>query len=151
MMTISLLLSIASIVVISIIGPKLGIVDMQFYFVSDCHIVLALFNGISSFMWFKNLSIPPSKTINTIAASSFGVLLIHANSDTMRQWLWKDTIDCIGHYDTSLYWLYAIVCVLAIYAVCTIIDFIRIKTIETPLLNVTERFCMNIYNKLNKK
>ena len=32
------------------------------------------------------------KLINTISASTFGVLLIHANSDFMRQWLWNDTI-----------------------------------------------------------
>lgn len=31
--------------------------------------------------------------IIAIAASTFGVLLIHANSETMRNWLWKDTLD----------------------------------------------------------
>lgn len=124
---------------------------LSYFFISDSNAILALTNGITSFMWFKNLKIKNSKIINTIAASSFGVLLIHANSDTMRQWLWKDTIDCVGHYNTDFYWLYAIGCVLAIYAVCTIIDIIRIKTIETPLLNATERLCNNVWNSLKLK
>lgn len=73
-------------------------------------------------MWFKSMKIRHIKWINTIAASAFGVLLIHANSNTMRQCLWKDTVDFVGHFDTPYYWLYAIGCVLAIYALCTLID-----------------------------
>lgn len=119
----------------------------QYILVSDSNSILALTNGITSFMWFKNLKIKNSKLINTIAASSFGVLLIHANSDTMRHWLWKDTVDCIGHYDTPYYWLYAIGCVLLIYIICTIIDIIRIRTIETPILNFAEKLCLWIKSK----
>lgn len=128
-----------------------GISFGPYIFVSDSNTLLALTNGVTSFMLFKNLKIKNSIVINTIAASSFGVLLIHANSNTMRQWLWKDVCDCVGHYDSSFYWLYAIGCVIVIYTVCTIIDFIRIKTIETPLLNAAERLCMMIYNKIITK
>ena len=123
----------------------------SYFLISDSNAILALTNGITSFMWFKNLKIKNSKVINTIAASAFGVLLIHANSNTMRQWLWKDTIDCVGHYDAQYYWLYAIGCVFAIYAICTIIDIVRIKTIETPLLNVTERFCLRTWKLIQNK
>ena len=116
-----------------------------FFLISDSNAILALTNGVTSFMWFKNLKIRNSRIVNTIAASSFGVLLIHANSDTMRQWLWKDTINCVGHYAADYYWLYAIGCVLAIYVVCTLIDIIRIKTIETPLLDAIEKLCRYIW------
>ena len=125
-------------------------VNLSFRLVVDSNALLALTNGITSFMWFKSMKIRNSKHINTIAASAFGVLLIHSNSSTMRQWLWKDTVDCIGHFDTPYYWLYAIGCVLAIYAICTIIDFIRIKTIETPLLNATEIACYWVRDKFVK-
>ena len=116
-------------------------VQYSYMLVQDSNAFLALTNGITSFMWFKSINMRNSKLVNTIAASSFGVLLIHANSNTMRQWLWQDTVDCVGHFDTPYYWLYAIGCVLAIYAVCTLIDYIRIRTIETPILNVTEKAC----------
>lgn len=122
----------------------------SYLLVSDSNAFFALTNGITSFMWFKSMNIRNSKFINTIAASAFGVLLIHANSNTMRQWLWQDTVDCVGHFDTPYYWLYAIGCVLAIYAVCTIIDYIRIKTIETPLLNVTEKACYWVRDRFVK-
>ncbi len=125
-------------------------IGLSYSLISDSNAIFALTNGITSFMWFKNLKIKNSKLINTIAASAFGVLLIHANSDTMRQWLWKDVIDCAGHYDSQLYWLYAIGCVLAIYMVCTIIDWIRIKSIETPLLNATENICMKVWHHYHK-
>lgn len=126
------------------------IFERTYRFISDSNAILALTNALTSFMWFKSMKIKNSRLINTIAASSFAVLLIHANSDTMRHWLWKDIVDCTGHYDTPYYWLYAIGCVLTIYAVCTIIDIIRIKTIETPLLNATESLCLNVYNKINR-
>lgn len=135
-------LSILSVLYLNSIGYSLW----EYRFIADSNAILALTNGITSFMWFKNLKIKNSKIINTIAASSFGVLLIHANSGIMRQWLWKDTVDCIGHYNTDFYWLYAIGCVLIIYIICTIIDYIRIKTIETPLLNITESLCMKVYS-----
>lgn len=150
MTALSWTLSVMSIITLSLIGNRAGI-DLKYFLISDSNAILALTNAITLFMWFKSMNVKNSKIINTIAASSFGVFLIHTRGEVMRNWLWKDTIDCVGHFDSSFYWLYAIGCVLAIYIICTIIDFIRIKSIETPLLNVSERFCMNVYNKFNKK
>ena len=146
-------LSSVGILLLNYVQVKLGIeakVQYSYMLVQDSNAFLALTNGITSFMWFKSMKIGHIKCINTIAASAFGVLLIHANSNTMRQWLWKDTVDCVGHFDTPYYWLYAIGCVLAIYALCTLIDYIRIKTIETPLLNATEKACYWVRDKVVK-
>ena len=67
------------------------------------------------------------KIINEIAASTFGVLMIHANSDAMRQWLWKDKLNNMGAYMRPFpYWLlHAIGSVALVYIVCTVIDQIR--------------------------
>lgn len=149
----SFAISSIGILLLNYLQVRMGIeaqVKYSFMLVEDSNAFLALTNGITSFMWFKSMKIRNSKLINTIAASAFGVLLIHSNSSTMRQWLWKDTVDCIGHFDTPYYWIYAIGCVLAIYAICTIIDFIRIKTIETPLLNATEKACYWVRDKFVK-
>lgn len=104
----------------------------SFYFVTDSNAMLAVFVGIFGFLFFKNIRIPYNKFINTVAASTFGVLLIHANSDTMRQWLWKDTLDNVGHYGDKLMPLYAIACVVGVFAVCTIIDILRFHLLEKP-------------------
>lgn len=104
------------------------------FFVSDSNKILAVAVAVSSFLWFKNIDLRYSRFINMAGASTFGVLLIHANSDAMRQWLWKDVIDCVGHYSLPPFQLicYFTLCVIMIFAVCTAIDIVRIKLIEEP-------------------
>lgn len=116
------------------------------YFVADSNKFLAVAVAVSSFLYFKNIKIPYSKIINTIGASTFGVLLIHANSNAMRTWLWKDVVDCVGNYSLSLGSLimYAIVSVLIIFLVCTLIDILRIRFIETPFFNWFDKKNINI-------
>ncbi len=102
------------------------------YLVADSNHLMALVIAVCSFMWFKNLKIRQNKLINAIAASTFGVLLIHANSDTMRQWLWCDTLNNVGQYGTDTFVLHMIGSVLVIYLVCTLIDYLRIRFIGRP-------------------
>ena len=129
---------------LSIINILLGaasILVMHRYFgwreeflVSDANKIFAVAIALTTFLWFKNINMPYNKLINTIGGSTFGVLLIHANSDAMRQWLWKDTVDCVGHYSLPFWELvgFSIGVVLAIFFTCIIIDRIRIKLIEEP-------------------
>ena len=122
-----------------------------YWLVSDSNAILALLVGITTFMFFKNVRIPYSKVINSIGATTFGVLLIHANSDAMRHWLWKDTVDCVGHYDTPYYYLYAPLTVLCIFIICSFIDYIRIHTFEKWFFNKYEKKIESIENKWLKK
>lgn len=104
-----------------------------FFFVCDSNKFIAV--AVSTFIWFKNINISYSRIINTIGASTFGVLLIHANSDAMRQWLWKDTVDSVGHYELPMGQLivFSFGVVLTIFITCIIIDMVRIKLFEEPL------------------
>lgn len=134
--------------IMSVALALLSIVGMQYlfgktmgrpaahFFIVDCNKVFAVAVAVSSFLWFKNMKIRYSKVINAIGASTFGVLLIHANSDAMRQWLWYDLINCIGHYSLSLgsLVLYSLGVVLAIFVVCSILDQLRCKFLEIPFL-----------------
>ena len=129
----SLLLSWLSVVVLAILSRVLEKeIGLCYFFVADSNKVLALLAGVSAFLFFKNIKIAHNKIINTIAASTFGVLLIHANSDTMRHWLWKDICNNVGVYHNGNVIIHAIVSVAAIYAVCTLIDVVR-KDIEARL------------------
>lgn len=118
---------------------KLGLTShyLPFFLVADSNKILSILIGISSFMFFKDLKIPHSKFINIVGGATFGVLLIHANSDAMRQWLWKDTVDCIGHFGPSIIWTlgYAIISVLCIFVICVGIDWFRSSYIEPRLLD----------------
>ena len=103
-----------------------------YYFVIDCNKILAVFTAVAAFCFFKNQKIKNSKFINTVAASTFGVLLIHANSDSMRQWLWKDTLNNVGMYDSGMLYIHAFASVIGIFIICTIIDILRRKLLEEP-------------------
>lgn len=118
----------------SAVGMQLIFHSRAQFFVSDSNKIFAVAVAISSFLYFKNMNVRPSRVINILGGASFGVLLIHANSNAMRQWLWKDTVDCVGHYDLSIWQLvgYSIGVVLTIYTVCAAIDYIRLLTIEEP-------------------
>ena len=122
---IAFLLSVCSIFVPVLIGKS-----PTYFFVADSNHICALLLSVSSFMWFKNLEIKQNRIINTIGASTFGVFLIHTRGAEMRHWLWYDFINTGAHYNDHYYWAYAIGCVLAIFAVCSVIDIIRINTLE---------------------
>jgi hypothetical protein len=106
----------------------------DYFFVSDSNKIFAVAVAVSTFLLFKNINISYSKIINIIGGTTFGVLLIHANSEAMRQWLWKDVVDCVGHYSLPLpkLILFSIASVLIIFFVCSAIDFLRQLLIEGP-------------------
>lgn len=117
-----------------------------YYFVSDSNAILAVIVSVCAFMFFKKVPLKYHKWINSVGASTFGVLLIHANSNTMRQWLWKDTLNNVGYYDNNIY-LHSIICVLCVFSVCIIIDQIRLKLIERPLFELLDKYMEKRGNK----
>lgn len=131
-----ILMVVAMVSVVSILwlGEILSTSLPQYYMVIDCDKPLALLIAVSSFLWFKNIKMGYSKIINILGGASFGVLLIHSGSRAMINWLWKDTVDCVGHFTLPLWQLliYSTGCVLAIYGVCATIDYARLKLLEDP-------------------
>lgn len=126
-----LLLSWASVVVLAYFSTY-----QYYYFVVDCNKVLALATAFSAFMFFKNVKVRQNKFINTVSSATFGVLLIHANSDAMRQWLWGDLLNNLGYYDNGIWVVaHAVLSVVGVYAVCTAVDLLRIKFLERPFFN----------------
>lgn len=105
------------------------------YFVGEVNRFLALGIAISTFMTFKKIKMKQVKLINTISASTFGVLLIHANSDYMRQWLWNDTINVKSLLCGDYCVLYSLVIIFAVFFSCSIIDIVRKNTVEKLLVN----------------
>lgn len=136
MTLLSIIFAVASVVGIRILlGGK---VSLSYYFLADSNKIFAVAVAFCSFLWFKNMKIGYNKIINAFGAGTFGVLLIHANSDAMRQWLWKDFVDVIGHYKTLTTGelaLYSICVVLAIFVICNLIDQFRIATLEKWFFN----------------
>lgn len=120
-----------------------------YYFIHDSNKILSLALAVASFMYFKDLKIPHSRLINAIGGATFGVLLIHANSDAMRTWLWIETVDCMGNYRDDAIWTvgYAVGCVLIIFIVGAGIDWFRGKLIEAPLNNKVKKMLAPVHRK----
>ena len=132
---ISLLLSWGSVIAGSWIYSATG-KNIIYSFVSDSNKLLALITSVTLFLYFKNLNLGYTKyNITLLYAPTFGVLMIHANSDSMRRWLWTDVLYNVGAYNSVILYFvcHAIISVLSVYIICTLLDMLRIKFIEEPL------------------
>ncbi len=137
---VTILLSLLSVIAEAIAYYVLKLdVHPWYYYVEDSNKILATVTAVSLFVFFKNLKLKYNPIINTIAASTFGVLLIHSNSDTMRQWLWKDTLNNVGAFHTDMFIVHEICSVVGIYIICTIIDIGRIYLIEKPVFKLIDK------------
>lgn len=127
----SILLSMISVLVMQKLFSR------GYFFMADSNKFFAVLVAVCSFLWFKNMNIKYSKVINAFGAATFGVLLIHAGSNAMLVWLWKDTVDVIGHYSLPILSLisYSVGVVLAIFIICNLIDQLRIATLEKWFFN----------------
>lgn len=124
------------------------------YFLADANKILALCNSICAFLFFSNLKLQYNSIINAFGSATFGVLLIHAHSDTMRRWLWQELLQNVKVYamgSGSLLLLHSIGSVTGVFLICSVIDIIRIRTIEKYFLAFVEHkmdFWIRLYRKL---
>ena len=136
------LVSSASVVLGALLYDKFGKV-LSFYFLSDSNKILAVATGLSLFMFFKNIKMKNSKFINTVASTMFGVLLIHANSATMRKWLWIDTLKNAEYFASGKVVIHSVISVILVFVVCLLLDLIRILFIE--------KYYMRLWDKIEPK
>lgn len=129
------LISSASVVMIKWLSIALGMNISPYYFVSDSNRFLAVVTSCAAFLYFKNLNIKYKPWINALGGATFGVLMIHANSDTMRRWLWQDLLKNVGMFDSQWLPVHAIVSVFAVFIICASMDLVRKKYIEKPLFD----------------
>lgn len=108
-------------------------------FVSDSNTVFALLTSVCSFMYFKDLKLKYTPLINTVAASTFGVLLIHAHSDTMRQWLWNDTLRNADFFFSDFLIVHAILSTIGVFLICIFLDYLRIRFFEIRILKFVDK------------
>ncbi len=141
-------LSYLSVVAVDFIGIKFGF-GSTYYMVQDSNKLFAFLIGLSAFIYFKNLNVKNSKFINAVASTTFGVLLIHANSDAMRQWLWKDLLAVPEKYCEPFLMLvvHAFIAMLGVFFICSIIDYVRIVVIEQPIFKSLNKIDLSIILK----
>lgn len=109
--------------------------------------VLAL--AISMFLAFEKMQPHYSKIINIIASAAFGVYLIHDNN-YMRPYLWKKILNVQNLYGTGRLFFYAILIIPIVYIACTIIELIRIYTIDKIIMKKVDKILPNITKKIDE-
>lgn len=91
--------------------------------------ILTILRAICFFMFFEKMTVFTNKCINIIASAAFGVYLIH-DSNIIRPLLWK-TLFVNAQYQESMILIpYSIGVTLLVFIICTMIDLIRINTVE---------------------
>ena len=141
-------LSIVAVLVIDFYGFSRGFI-WPYYFVSNSNRILAIGIAIGVFLFFKNIRIPNSRIINTISASTFGILVIHTCSDLMRKYLWVDVFKCTVYYQKSFktYVFHSISSVFIVYGVALLIDLLRRYVIEKPFFYYFDKLYIRIKEK----
>lgn len=124
---------------------------LAYEFVSDSNTFLAFAVGFCSFMFFKDLKIKQSRLVNAVGGSTFGVLCIHANSNTMRTWLWGTVLNVKGAYSLPFgeLVLFSVISVLAVFVICSMIEIARQRLVEKKILNWIER--TSLFSKINER
>lgn len=110
-------------------------VARYYYYVADSNKLMAVLLAVTSFCFFKTHHIKYNKLINGLGSATFGVLLIHANSDAMRKWLWG-TINPVQMFETRKIYFLSFAVVVGIFVICSIIDKIRVVLLETPIFHL---------------
>ena len=116
-------------------------------YAQDSNTFLAVSTAITTFLFFKNVKIRHNKVINLFASTTFGVLLIHAAGNNMRKWLWKDILNNVGMYSSKFMPLHAIGSVIGIFVICSLLDMLRMKYIETPFFVLWDKH----YDKFKRR
>lgn len=135
-----ILLGSASCVAIIYVNTNYGFDIREHFFLFDSNQPLTVVAAVAIFLFFKDLPMPNSRLINAIAASTFGVLLIHDGSGATERFLWKETLNCASLYGTNLLYAHAILSTLAVYTACTLIDQIRLRAIEPIYMRLVDHF-----------
>lgn len=140
----------ASIWALHYIGQSFGIkavYENRTYFVRQ-NSVLALAAAVEFFLYFLTKKPVYSGAINLIASASFGVYLIHEHV-LLRPYLWHSV--CRTQDWASSPWMpvHALVCVLGIFAVCTLMDLLRSRSVEKLWLKLLDAVVEPVQTKVN--
>lgn len=86
------------------------------------------------------MEIGSNRIINICASATFGIFLIHANSDTMRHFLWVDTLHNSDYFRSNYLWVHAILSLAGVYIICLLIDLGRIYLVERPICSILTKY-----------
>lgn len=118
---------------------KPGVLSFAQISIEQSNYIMSYSCAIAFFLFFKNIKMPNSTIINTIATATLGVLCIHEHSREMHHFLYRDLFNVKEHFTSGWFPLYMAGCVILTYLTCVAIDLIRQRFLERPLFNAIEK------------
>ena len=106
-----------------------------YYYVSNSNKFPALLLAIAIFSVLRAAKIRPSRAINLIASTTFGVFLIHASSD-LREYIWGTILKNVEFYQSPMLPLHAVASTIGIFVICSMMDLIRMYCIGKPMMRL---------------
>lgn len=99
------------------------------------------------FSLFARLNVRSNRFINTVAATTFGVYLIH-DSSVGRDWIWNSVLKVSDVQFFSPYFpLIAVADIFGVFIACSVIDYLRLRFIEPKLMH----YAKNLTNRFSQK
>ena len=119
-------LNYISIIVFDIIGLQVNLFARNATYMTGMMRPLTICATLCLLIGFKHLNIKHSKIINTLAAATFGVYLIHDNG-FIRPFLWHEVFRNASYQNSPYLIPYSIAVIVIVYVSCTVIEILRSK------------------------
>ena len=91
------------------------------------------------FIGFLKLDMRYSRFINVVSSATFGVYLIHDN-EYVRSFLWETVFRSVSFADSGWLIPYSVFAVAVVFVGCTVVELLRIHTVE--------KWCMPLFSRL---
>lgn len=146
----------AIMVILELLSTRILVLSEKIYYFNNLKSPFILILTILIFTIFKNLNVKNSKIINKIAATSFGIYLIHENV-FLRDIIWKQIVQGSKFINSPLLILNAIGGVIVVFLISMIIDLVVEKLIIKNLVKIVStiyskvkqmKICMKLENKV---
>lgn len=143
---IGILIVISLMVSFDILGFKFSLVRK---FLMNEKSIFSILIALFIFLGFKNIDLRYNKLINIISSTTFGIYLIH-DYPLVRNFIWIKLFKNAMYADSLFIIPYSIGVILLVFAVCSIIELIRIKLIERNYINILNKIGLKASNLIDK-
>lgn len=126
------------IMILDCIGKRFSFVGIHALFFSSMQRFPVPAIAFFMFAVFEKIQIPFNKFINIISSATFGVYLIHDDSN-VREYIWKGIFKNALFSESSYLIPYSILVIFLVYVVCTVIELLRIYYIEKHYMSMIDK------------
>ena len=110
----------------------------------------ALVISVCLLLAFRKLNLGIHRFINLLAATTFGIYLIH-DHPLVRQWVYSDFFNCFEYTFSNDMALYVLFMACSIFLFCSIVEMIRMLIIDSMFLKKISRYLESFQTKIDSK